>query len=79
MIVSYATAAGRQVFMADANPAIGSLEAATLTPLAEAALGRGGVLAAAAGAATDAAEPSWPGIAQPNLGPPSARLDWRKR
>ncbi|HEX8008766.1 MAG TPA: hypothetical protein VF482_20330, partial [Trebonia sp.] len=79
MIVSYATAAGRQVFMADANPAIGSLGAATMTPLAEAALGRGGVPAAAAGTAAGTAEPSWPGIAQPNLGPPSARLDWRKR
>jgi hypothetical protein len=72
MIVSYATAAGRQVFMADANPAIGSLDAATMTPLAEAAPVRGGVPAATA-------EPSWSGIARPNLGPPSARLDWRKR
>jgi hypothetical protein len=82
MIVSYATAAGRQVFMADANPAIGSLEAATMTPLAEAALSRGRVPAAGADAATDAADAaqsSWPGIAEPNLGPPSARLDWRKR
>jgi hypothetical protein len=83
MIVSYATTAGRQVFMADANPAIGSLDAATMSPLAEAALGRGGVpaagAAAAGAAAAGAAQPSWPGIAQPNLGPPSARLDWRKR
>jgi hypothetical protein len=105
MIVSYAAAAGRQVFVADANPAIGSLGAATMTPLAEAALARGGAPApapaadpapAAASTGTAAAStgtttastgttaastggPSWPGIAQPNLGPPSARLDWRKR
>jgi hypothetical protein len=80
LIVSYATAAGRQVFMADANPAIGSLEAATMTPLAEAALDRGGVPAATADAVlTGVARPSWPGTAEPNLGPPSARLDWRKR
>ena len=32
MIVSYASAAGRQVLLADANPAIGSLPLATLTP-----------------------------------------------
>jgi hypothetical protein len=76
MIVSYATAAGRQVFIADANPAIGSLDAATMSPLAEAAL----VPAEAeAEAEAGAADPSWSGIAQPNLGPPSARLDWRKR
>lgn len=33
MIVSYAAPAGRQVLLADANPAIGALPAATLTPL----------------------------------------------
>jgi hypothetical protein len=63
MIVSYATTAGRQVFMADANPAIGSLDVATMTPLAEA-----GALRAPA-----------PEAAEPNLGPPAARLDWRRR
>lgn len=66
MIVSYATAAGRQVFLADANPAIGGLPAATMTPLAEAGRFR-------------ATAPGEPGRPQPNLGPPSARLDWRKR
>ncbi|HWG00407.1 MAG TPA: hypothetical protein VG164_00990 [Trebonia sp.] len=64
MIISYATAAGRQVFMADANPAIGSLDAATIMPLAEAARLR----------ATGPAE-----TLEPNLGPPAARLDWRRR
>jgi hypothetical protein len=64
MIISYATAAGRQVFMADANPAIGSLDVATMTPLAEAGRLR------TAGPAE---------ALEPNLGPPSARLDWRRR
>ncbi len=32
MIVSYASATGRQVLLADANPAIGSLSSATFTP-----------------------------------------------
>jgi len=66
MIVSYTTAAGRQVVLADANPAIGSLPVATMTPLAEAGeLGTPGV-----------GEARGP---QPNAGPPPVRLDWRKR
>ena len=66
MIVSYTTAAGRQVVLADANPAIGSLPVATMTPLAEAGeLGTPGV--------DEARGP------QPNAGPPPVRLDWRKR
>jgi len=65
MIVSYASAAGRQVLLADANPAIGNLAAATMTPLAEAGTFR-------------ATAPGADGP-QPNLGPPSARLDWRRR
>ena len=36
MIVSYAGPSGRQVLLADANPAIGSLPVATMTPLSEA-------------------------------------------
>ncbi len=73
MIVSYGTAAGRQVFLADANPAIGGLAAATMTPLAEAGIVRA--------AAPDGQEPpdSGQAVLQPNVGPPSARLDWRKR
>jgi hypothetical protein len=66
MIVSYATPAGRQVVLADANPAIGSLPVATMTPLAEAGeLGTPG--------ADTALGP------QANAGPPPVRLDWRKR
>ena len=68
MIVSYGAAAGRQVFLADANPAIGGLPVATLTPLAEAGMPRAAAPEEEGGAAL-----------QPNVGPPSARLDWRKR
>jgi hypothetical protein len=77
MIVSYPTVTGRTVFLADANPAIGGLTAATMTPLAEA-----GVFRASPPddqPAPDGAAPADAGRPQPNLGPPSARLDWRKR
>lgn len=70
MILSYATAAGRQVLMADANPAIGGLDAATMTPLAEAGLFR---------APAPAGPSPRPDTEEPNLGPPAARLDWRRR
>jgi hypothetical protein len=73
IILSYATAGGRQVFLADANPAIGGLAVATMTPLAEAGLARP--------PAPDDQGTRDAGAAalQPNVGPPSARLDWRKR
>jgi hypothetical protein len=77
MIVSYATAAGRQVFLADANPAIGSLPAATMTPLAESGVFR--ATAPHERPALGGEAQSGPGGPRPNLGPPSARLDWRKR
>jgi hypothetical protein len=70
MILNYATTAGRQVLMADANPAIGGLAVATMTPLAEAGRFR---------AAAPSEPPPRPGTEQPNLGPPAARLDWRRR
>ena len=73
MIVSYATAEGRQVLLADANPAIGGLAVATMTPFGEADIYGD----------TAAEEPPMaggtPGEPPPNIGPPSARLDWRKR
>ena len=97
MIVSYATSAGRQAFMADANPAIGSLDVATLTPLAEAAALQAAVPSmqgaqsaqgqpGAQGQPDQQAQPT-PGaqpadaaqLAEQNLGPPAARLDWRRR
>jgi hypothetical protein len=94
MIVSYAGPEGRQVVMADANPGIGGLGAATLLTLDEfrsrppAAAG-----AAAAPDARPAPEPAGTGDRQaaavswrsgedqppPNLGPPPPRLDWRRR
>ena len=73
MILSYATAGGRQVFLADANPAIGGLAVATMTPLAEAGQLRP---AAPDNQGTQDADAA---ALQPNVGPPSARLDWRKR
>jgi hypothetical protein len=77
MIVSYATSAGRQVFLADANPAIGALPVATMTPLAQAGRLRASVPGGPGQAApAGVAEPGRP---QPNLGPPTARLDWRNR
>jgi hypothetical protein len=69
MILSYDTAAGRQVLMADANPAIGGLAVATMTPLADA-----GVFHAAA----PPKAPAQPKMEQPNLGAPASRLDWRR-
>lgn len=93
MIVSYATAAGSQLFMADANPAIGGLDVATMTPLAEAGALRapaagsapagsspaGSSPAGSAAAGASAAADSAAAAAEPNLGPPAVRLDWRRR
>jgi hypothetical protein len=77
MILSYPTVAGRQVFLADANPAIGTLTAATMVPLAEAGVFR--ATPPGDDTALDSGPPAETGRPQPNLGPPSARLDWRKR
>jgi len=94
MIISYAGPAGRQVVLADANPGIGGLRAATLLTLDEFWGGR----AAAAGppaapAPRPAPRPAGTGGGRrppsswrsgedrppPNLGPPPPRLDWRTR
>ena len=84
MIITYAGPAGRQVVMADANPGIGGLGAATALPLEEFRGPPGPAPRAARepAAGRDAApEPaSWRhGRPPPNLGPPPPRLDWRKR
>jgi hypothetical protein len=79
MIVSYAAPGGRQVLLADANPAIGALRAATLTPLHE--VGEVGEV----GEAQEKQEiQEMQGmneralnVLRPNLGPPPSRLDWR--
>jgi hypothetical protein len=69
MIVSYGTATGRHVVLADANPAIGGLAVATTSTLAD----------AHAPANDPAAELRRPHGPSPNVGPPADRLDWRKR
>ena len=85
MIITYAGPAGRQVVMADANPGIGGLGAATQLTLEEfratSATGSG---AAHEPVRVDAppAAVSWRSGQDrppPNLGPPPPRLDWRKR
>ena len=94
MIVSYAGPAGRQVVMADANPGIGGLSAATLLTLEElrslptAAAGPPQAPGPAPVPGPRAASDAWaaPGSWRagqdrppPNLGPPPPRPDWRKR
>ena len=85
MIITYAGPAGRQVVMADANPGIGGLSAATRLTLEEfratSATGPGAAREPVRGDAPPAAV-SWRSGQDrppPNLGPPPPRLDWRKR
>ena len=90
MIVTYAGPSGRQVVLADANPGIGGLAAATLLPLEEfPSL----PAATAAPRPRPVPEPEVRGAGEtapsrwrsgddrppPNLGPPPARPDWRRR
>jgi hypothetical protein len=109
MIITYAAPAGRQVVMADANPGLGGLGAATQLTLEEfgdlpegigppaaaappaaappaaappAAAGPRPVPESGGGTDRQAAPVSWrtgDNRPAPNLGPPPARLDWRKR
>jgi hypothetical protein len=89
MIVTYAGSGGRQVVLADANPGIGGLGAATLLTLEEfRSLPAAVVPPARRAPAPDAsgdgrtAPRGWrSGETQPppNLGPPPPRLDWRRR
>jgi hypothetical protein len=85
MIIRYAGPGGRQVLLADVNPGIGGLAAATGLTLGE-------FRAQPAGETPDPAAPadrnaSPPGAATPspvqgrpapNVGPPPRRLDWRR-
>ena len=86
MIITYAGPAGRQVVMADANPGIGGLSAATQVTLEEFSMvpaARPGTAQAPAGDGAASPRPlSWRSgndRPAPNLGPPPPRLDWRKR
>ena len=86
MIVTYAGPAGRRVVMADANPGIGGLGAATQLTLEELGSLRT-ARPAAAQARTDDGDASPRPVSwrsgndrpPPNLGPPPPRLDWRKQ
>jgi len=86
MIVSYAAPGGRQLVLADANPGIGGLSAATRLTLEEFRARPGAETADPAGFGdlgdggapppdTPAPPPARPA---PNLGPPPRRLDWRR-
>ncbi len=66
MIVSYAGPRGRELLLADANPGIGALPSTTMCALGE-------ILAIPA---APVAVPQ--DLSEPNLGPPPARLDWRR-
>jgi hypothetical protein len=87
MIISYAGAGGRQVVLADANPGIGGLRAATWVTLDELAsrpvAPRARQAPQSHGPPAAAGPPaSWragDGRPPPNLGPPPPRLDWRRR
>jgi hypothetical protein len=90
MIVTYAGPAGRQVVLADANPGIGGLAAATPLPLEEfpslpaaAAAPRPRPVPESevrgAGGAAPSRWRSGDDRPPPNLGPPPARPDWRRR
>ena len=95
MIITYAAPAGRQVVMADANPGIGGLGAATRLTLEEFGDMPERMPSPAATAPPAAEDPrpvpesggesdpvNWrtgDNRPAPNLGPPPPRLDWRKR
>jgi hypothetical protein len=85
MIITYAGPGGRQVVMADANPGIGGLGAATMMTLEEfrsRPAPAAPVPRPAPSAEGRAAPASWRSgdhRPPPNLGPPPPRLDWRRR
>jgi hypothetical protein len=78
MVVSYAGPDGRKVVLADANPGICGLDAATLLPLEE--FGRQPVAPVTPAPAQADRGGRHPGADRPppNLGPPPPRLDWRR-
>jgi hypothetical protein len=80
MIVSHGAGTGRRVLLADANPAIGALPAATLAPLAESPDEPAEPDIMLSEQASVAARPVPEPVprAHPDLGPPPPRLHWRK-
>jgi hypothetical protein len=86
MIISYAAPGGQRLVLADVNPGIGGLSAATRLTLEEfrvrpapetaAPAGPGGRRDAGASPPDTTAPP--PVRPAPNLGPPPRRLDWRR-
>lgn len=76
MIVTYSTAEGRQVRLADANPAILTFPKTTLGEFEE--IRRAALTPREPEPEPEPAEPTLPEV-PPNLGPPPPRLDWRKR
>ena len=85
MIIRYAGPGGSQVLLADVNPGIGGLAAATGLTLGEfRAQPAGETPDPAAAADGDASPPGAappspvPGRPAPNVGPPPRRLDWRR-
>jgi len=90
MIITYAGPAGRQVVMADANPGIGGLSAATTMTLEEFRAQPAAVvpvpLPRPAQGSQEQQQQTPPASWRsgddrppPNLGPPPPRLDWRRR
>jgi hypothetical protein len=85
MIIRYAGPGGRQVLLADVNPGLGGLAAATGLTLEEFRAQPAGETPDPAGPADHEASPpgaappaAAPGRPAPNVGPPPRRLDWRR-
>jgi hypothetical protein len=76
VIVTHATADGRQVRLADANPAILTFPKTTLGEFEEV---RRAALAQAEQEPEEPEPPLDPEAPPPNLGPPPPRLDWRRK
>ncbi|GGO02765.1 hypothetical protein [Microbispora bryophytorum] len=80
VIVTYSTAEGRQVRLADANPAILTFPKTTLGEFEE--IRRAALAPPEPEPEPEPEEPVLPDVPPnlpPNLGPPPPRLDWRKR
>ncbi|GAB3153141.1 hypothetical protein [Microbispora hainanensis] len=80
VIVTYSTAEGRQVRLADANPAILTFPKTTLGEFEE--IRRAALAPPEPDPEPEPEEPVLPDVppnVPPNLGPPPPRLDWRKR